>query len=95
MLSLNETWIFSLDSAGMLHESDGDVWQDKYNKQQQQNGQTVSSTNNSTLLSTAKKERIWNRYVFSMFCTETGLFFWHRPMFDTSFHLCELNSKSN
>ena len=75
MLSLNETWIFGLDSAGMLHESDGDVWQDKYNKQQQQNGQTVSSTNNSTLLSTAKKERIWNRYVFSMFCPEAGLFF--------------------
>ena len=69
MLSLNETWVFGLDSAGMLHESDGDVWQDKYNKQQQQkNGQTVSSTNNSTLLLTAKKERIWNRYVFSMFC---------------------------
>ena len=49
----------------MLHESDGDVWQDKYNKQQQQqNGQTMSSTNNSTLTSTTvEKERIWNRYV--------------------------------
>ena len=64
MLSLNETWIFGLDSAGMLHESDGDVWQDKYSKQQQQNCQAMSSTNNSTLtLTTVEKERIWNRYV--------------------------------